>query len=353
MDRNNTFQSIGQAAERVVRNVTVTPDVPRWAWHTAALANPKQIGKTLIVTTTPEEGWFRTRFKDSPWEPVVIWQDGERWHALRGVEPNRKTVEADEVWTFCCRQPISFEEYERVAEQGQEWADVDSVVHAQRKGPPKPGSNDGGLSESEMLAGDIQAALDQLRQYKEIKDDEHAGKAQSLRARLNELHGKADKVREKLVRPHLDAQRDINGEWMPLVKDSKAGADTLRKKLEAYATKQLRERCAAEEAARKAEEEAANREAEASFFSGDPEPEVAAPPPPTEAAHDQIRGAYGKAASVKAVVDVAEITDIDALFAFLKTHKELVAKMFELAKRAHAAGHTVPGVKLEEVARVR
>lgn len=66
-----------------------------------------------------------------------------------------------------------------------------------------------------------------------------------------------------------------------------------------------------------------------------------------------MKGAYGKAANVKAVIEVVEITDIDALFGFLKTHKELVAKMFELAKRAHAAGHTVPGVRTEEVAKVR
>ena len=83
------FESIGDVAERVERNTQVTKDVPRWAWHTAALANPKQIGKSLIVTTTPEEGWFRTKSKEGPWEPVVIWQDGETWNALQGIEPDR------------------------------------------------------------------------------------------------------------------------------------------------------------------------------------------------------------------------------------------------------------------------
>jgi hypothetical protein len=90
MSDQDTFESIGAVAERVVKNVQVSPEVPRWAWHTAALANPKQIGKTLIVTTTPEEGWFRTKSKEGPWEPVVIWQDGETWNALQGIEPNRK-----------------------------------------------------------------------------------------------------------------------------------------------------------------------------------------------------------------------------------------------------------------------
>lgn len=350
----DTFESLGTVTERVLKKANVTPDVPRWAWHAAALANPKQIGKTLIVTTTPEEGWFRTKSKEGPWEPVVIWQDGETWNALQGIEPDRKAVHADDVWTWCCRYPISFEEYERVAEQGAEWSDVDSVVHAQRKGPPKPGDNSGDRSESEMLADDIKASLDQLRQYKAIKDDEMAGKLQSLRARLNELSGKADKVREAQKRPHLEAGKAIDAEWQPLVKSAKDGANTARKTLEDYETAKLRERRAAEEAKRKAEEEAANREAELSFVAGEPEPEVTIPAPAaTAAAPDQIRGAYGKAANVKAVTEVVEITDIDALFGFLKTHRELVDKMFDLAKRAHGAGHAVPGVRIEEVARVR
>jgi hypothetical protein len=348
------FESIGDIAERVVRNTQVKADVPRWAWHTAALANPKQIGKTLIVTTTPEEGWFRTKDKNGPWEPVVIWQDGGEWQALRGIEPDRRAVRADDIWTWCCRYPISFEEYERVAEQGAEWSDVDSVVHSQRKGPPKPGDNSSDRSESEMLADDIKASLDQLRQYKAIKDDETAGKAQSLRSRLLELHRKADNIREKLVRPHLDAQKAINGEWQPLVKDAKAGADTLRGSLEGYESAKLAKRRAEEAAARKAAEEAekARQEQEQSFLAPDPAP-LPEPAPVETFASGQVKGAYGKAANVKAVVEVVEITDIDALFGFLKPHKELVAKMFELAKRAHSAGHTVPGVRTEEVAKVR
>ncbi|MER9912848.1 hypothetical protein NKJ71_19670 [Mesorhizobium sp. M0050] len=353
---DDTFESIGTVAERVVRNTQVSAAVPRWAWHTAALANPKQIGKTLLVHSTPEEGWFRVKSKEGPLDPVVIWQDGDQWFALRGIEPDRRQVrDVEELWTYCCRHPISFETYEAVAENGAPWPDVDATVHSQRRGPPKPGDNAGDRSESEMLADDIKAALDQLRQYKAIADDEQAGKAQSLRARLNELSGKADKIREKLVRPHLDAQKEINGEWQPLVKDAKGGADALRKTLEGYETKKLQARRAAEEAARKAEEDAANREAEMSFVAGEPEPEVTAPAaaPTTAAAPDQIRGAYGKAASVKAVTEVVEITDIDALFGFLKTHRELVDKMFDLAKRAHGAGHSVPGVRIEERASVR
>jgi hypothetical protein len=352
---DDTFESIGDAMERVVRNAQVTPDVPRWAWHTAALANPKHIGKTLIMTTTPEEGWFRVKSKEGPWEPVVIWQDGETWNALRGIEPDRKAVHADDVWTWCCRYPISFEEYERVAEQGAEWSDVDPAVHAQRKGPPKPGDNSGDRSESEMLADDIKAALDQLRQYKPIKDDEHAGKAQSLRSRLLELHRKADKTREKLVRPHLDAQQAINGEWQPLVKDAKAGADTLRGSLEGYESAKLAKRRAEEEAARKAAAaaEQARQEQEQSFLVPEPAPLPEPSPAPTPPPETTIKGSYGRAASVSTEWVVTGIADQDAVYQYMRDHADLKACLLDLAKRGTKAGHAVPGITKQEVAKVK
>jgi hypothetical protein len=261
------------------------------------------------------------------------------------------------VWTWCCRYPISFDEYERVAEQGAEWSDVDSVVQSQRKGPPKPGDNSGDRSESEMLADDIKASLDQLRQYKAIKDDEQAGKAQSLRSRLLELHRKADKIREKLVRPHLDAQQSINGEWQPLVKDAKAGADDLRKSLEGYESMKLAKRRAEEEAARKAAEaaEQARQEAEQSFVAPEPGPaaEAAPAPAPAPIPETTIKGSYGRAASVSTEWVVTGIADQDAVYQYMRGHADLRACLLDLAKRATKAGHTVPGIIKEEVARVR
>lgn len=356
---DDTFESIGDAMERVVRKAQVTPDVPRWAWHTAALANPKHIGKTLILTSTPEEGWFRVKSKEGPWEPVTIWTEGDQWFALRGIEPDRKAVHADDVWSWCARYPISFAEYERVAEQGAEWSDVDAVVQSQRRGPPKPGDNSGDRSESEMLADDIRAALDQMRQYKAIADDEQAGKAQSLRSRLLELHRKADKTREKLVRPHLDAQQAVNGEWQPLVKDAKAGADTLRGSLESYESAKLAKRRADEEAARKAAAaaEQARMEQEQSFLAPEPGPEVeAAPasaPAPAPAPETTIKGSYGRAASVSTEWVVTGIADQDAVYQYMRDHPDLKACLLDLAKRGVKAGHTVPGITKQEVAKVR
>jgi len=49
---------------------------------------------------------------------------------------------------------------------------------------------------------------------------------------------------------------------------------------------------------------------------------------------------------------VTAITDQDALYRFLRDHPDLKNCMFDLAKRAVAKGHDVPGVETQEQARV-
>jgi hypothetical protein len=373
--RIGTFESIGSAAERVVRKVEVTPNVPRWAWHTAALANPKQIGKTLIVTTSPEEGWFRAQYKGGQWEPVVIWQDGERWFALRGIEPNRKVIEADDVWTWCCRYPISFAEYERVAEQGAEWSDVDSVVHSQRKGPPRPGSNEPG-DEAEMLKDQIASAVAGASKYGKlkkwttrgktkvpevesfIKSDDDLAKAQSLRARLNELSGEGDKKFHAEKDPITRDGKRVDDRWR-FRDEADDTALIIRSAMEVYQNEQLRLLRVAEDARAKAEQEAAKarEEAEVSFVAPEatPMPEPALPPAPAPLP-TTVKGSYGRAATTTAVTEVTEVTDIDALLAWRPVHDHADMKPFllDLAKRAYKAGHRdIPGVKVEERMTVR
>jgi hypothetical protein len=372
MSDQDAFESIGDVAERVVRNTQVTPDVPRWAWHTAALANPKQIGKTLILTTTPEEGWFRVKSKEGPWEPVVIWQDGDQWFALRGIEPDRKTVHADDVWTWCARHPISFDEYERVAEQGQEWSDVDAVVQSQRKGPPRPGSNEP-VDEAEILKDQIESAKQGAEKYAKferwvkrgkidvpvveslIKDDETAGKAQSLRSRLLELFREGETKFHDEKDPITKRGKEVDERWR-FRSVAQEQADIIRAALESYETKKLEARRAQEDAARKAAEiaAAAAQEAELSFVA--PAPTVApepVPAPAPAAPETTIKGSYGRAATIGVKWDAQEITDQDALYKFMREHKELKAKLLELAQRGLDAGHDVPGISKKERATVR
>ena len=102
------------------------------------------------------------------------------------------------------------------------------------------------------------------------------------------------------------------------------------------------------ESARLAAEIAARKEAEQNNAAPSPYPT----PEPVAAAPTPIRGSYGRAASVSVVNVVTGITDQDALYRFLHDHPDLKNCMFDLAKRAVAKGHDVPGVSVEEQAKV-
>ncbi|TIN80742.1 hypothetical protein [Mesorhizobium sp.] len=337
----DTFQSIGAVAAQIV---------DPWKWWQAAKANPSEIGKSIPISVdSPEQGYFKTRFKGKPWEPVAIWFDLElgQWIATR----NGREVDAAEVWNWCCRYPIEYEAYER-AMKGGGWADDDETVAAQIA-PPPPGHNSGDVSDIEVLRDQIEAAKKGASAYAKITDDATLTKAQSLRSRLNELSGEADKKREKLVRPHLDAQNAFNKAWMPLVKEAKAAADAIRKAMEAYGTQKLnkqREEQRKADQARLAAEEAARKAAEA----GKPAPAPAPPPAPVAAAPAPIKGTYGKAASVSVKVVVKEITDWAALAVYMSGHPETQEVLRKLAQRALDAGRTgIPGITTAEEASVR
>ena len=296
-----------------------------WAWWQQALANPKNIGP---VTTTPEWGYYKTRFKNGPWLPVAIWQKDGEWMALRDGKP----VPADEVWTYCCGHPITVEAYE-MALTGNGWADDDPTVASMI------GHNVG--DDLEAIRDQIASASIGAEAYMTIASDDQAAKAQSLRARMNELAGTADKAREKLKKPHLEAGKAIDKDWMPVIRDAKAIADALRREIEAYQTLKLLEQRRLE-AERRREEEAARRAGE----------EVVAPPPPPPI-EDKVKGTYGRAASVGVETVVAEVTDQDALYQYMRDRPELVACLTDLARRAVKSGRTdIPGIRTEERAKI-
>ncbi|TIP70334.1 MAG: hypothetical protein E5X53_28305 [Mesorhizobium sp.] len=330
-----TMQSIGAAAAKIV---------DPWTWYFAALKAPAEIGKSIPVSVdSPEQGYYRTRFKDKPYEAVAIWRDEAtgQWLAYR----NNREVDAAETWNWCCRNPISYEAYQR-AVSGGGWADDDETVAAQIA-PPPPGHNSGDVSEIEVLRDQIEAAKKGASAYAKITDDATLTKAQSLRARLNELSGEADKKREALKRPHLEAGKEIDKAWQPLVKEAKSAADGIRAAMSAYETEKLRKQREDErkvELARLAAEEEAKKAAEAGKPVPAPEP-VAAPVP---AAPAPIKGTYGKAASRQVKQVVSAVTDWAALSAYMLDHPELRDLLMKLAQRAVDAGRTVPGIELEE-----
>ena len=322
-----------------------------WAWWQAALKNPASIGKTLPVHEgDPQQGYYRIRYgKDKPYEPVAIWRDEQgNWLAYR----SKREVRAEDIWTGCCRNPISYETYVNASE-GRGWPDDDGVV-ASQVNPPEPtiGDNSGDVDEAEALKDQIAAALAGMDAYAKITDDATAAKALSLRNRLNELSGQADKIRVKEKEPHLEAGKAVDAKWQPLVKSAKAGADKVRDSIGAWETHKLQEqrkreredeqaRLAAEQASREQRADAAVIEAPASAA-------------PVEAAPMPIKATYGKAASVQVKVVVDQVTDWAALYAYMANRPEVQDLLRQLAQKAIDAGRTnVPGITTIEKAAVR
>lgn len=312
----------------------------------------------------PQPGFYRKRTgKAAGYVPVAIWEEAGKVLAL----VDGKEACAADIWTYVCEYPI-LEEWYRARMVGQPWPDESAAVTASLA-PPPAGHNNPPTDEAEILQGQIEAASAGAAEYAEIADDATASRAQSLRSRLLELSGSADKLREDRKRPHLEAGKTIDAKFMPLVKLAKTGADAIRAALSAHETRKAREaerlrriedekRMAAErEAARlRAEAEAAAREAE---IAGRPAPapivQEPIPEPPAPAlvpeAAIAIRGAYGRAAAVK-VVRIAKITDQDAAYQSLRTHKELIECIGKLAQRATDAGVSLGGVEVTEERRV-
>jgi hypothetical protein len=329
------------------------PDYTYWMNGLAGTFGPVHDGD-------PQPGFYRKRTgKAAGYVPVAIWPQGGKMVAL----VDGKEADAAEIWSYVCQYPI-LEEWYRARMVGQPWPDESAAVTASLA-PPPSGHNNPPTDEAEILQGQIEAASAGAAEYHEISDDATASKAQSLRSRLLELSGNADKLREDRKRPHLEAGKAIDAKFMPLVKVAKAAADGIRSALSAHETRKAREadriRREAEEARLKAEREAAQLRGEAENAAREaenaglpapappapiPEPEPPAPAPVPEAAV-AIRGAYGRAAAVK-VVKVAKVVDQDAAYMAMRTHKELVELIAKLAQRAAVAGVEVAGVEVTE-----
>lgn len=313
-----------------------------------------------IIETEPHSGYYRSAaVKDGPLLPVAIWREGATLHVWRGGEP----VNLERVWPYCVWNPISYEWYEAKTERGEPWPDEhvnaaaipasitdpegeaaknvearERLIALGHNEPPEE-------SETDALARQIEAAAANASQYEKIASDEQAGAAQSLRARLNELSGDADKKRVAEKAPHLDKCKEIDGRWQPLVKKAKEAADMIRRFLSAYETEKARK--AQAEAARLAAEAAKNAPPKQdNAEAGGAEPQPVAPVTPLMPT--TIKGAAGRAATVR-VKKVAKVVDYDKAFAALKAVPEVKAAIDKVAQRMIDAGNTIPGVDVEEI----
>lgn len=323
-----------------------------------ALAEPNKRDRVAVSPEHPETGYYRHKNRGL-WEPVAYWYSGSQLHCMYGIPqddedpcwwPGAKTEErhielAIEHWTYAWQNPISEEVYDLVM-CGSRWPDLDETVEEQVSRPRGAGDNAPPQDELTELKIDIENAAAAVERYKDINDDETSKKAQSARARLNELARKADKRREELVAPALAKQREVNGLYQPLVKDAKAAADAIGRAMGTWETKKAR----AQREAEQAEQRAADR----AIAAGTPPAAMDAPSAaPTPAPATQIRGGYGRAAAVVEEAVIEEVTDYRALLAHYGEREDVKALVMKHARTDVRNGHQVPGVKIGHERRVK
>ncbi len=317
-----------------------------YAWWRAALKGEKQ----SIHESEAHCGYYRKRQgRGGPFVPAAIWID--ELSGAQQAEVNKSPADPLEVWTWICQHPISYDDYKYYHEH-KTWPDTDPAI----KPDTKPAIGDNNPPEDDdhaALTDQIDSAEAGVSKYAEINDDKSAKSAQSLRSRLNELSGKAEKIRETEKAPHLQAGKTVDAKWKPLVNKAKEAANTIRNALSAHETRkahaEAEKQRKADEKRRKAEEEAA-KAAAAGKPTPEPIPETE-PEPMQSAPVTNIKGGYGRAAKIQQVF-VAHVEDQDAAYQFLKGHPDLVEFIGKLAQRAVNAGREVPGVRIEEQRKV-
>lgn len=296
---------------------------------------------------SPEAGFYRYRTKDKAsgaitFLPVAYYFHDGILHCRVGDKD--VSVETGQgIWTYTGQYPVTEAAYRDAAERGLPWPDQDQTVHDQqaddaaRRGS---GGNNPPQDEVTILDEQIKSAAAGADDYKTITSDEQMMRGQSLRSRLLELRRSADNHEEAEKRPHLDATKTIRDKWKPLIDAADTAAKAIAKAMGLWNDKKERD---AQEAARKAE--ADRRAAEE---AGRPAP----PPPPVAAPATQVKGAYGRAANIKKV-PVAHVIDQDAAYLYVKQQAVVIEAISKAAQQLVDAGHTVPGVRVEQESRVK
>ena len=343
----------GALASKKAADAEVEDQWSRWRVSLASKGTVPQDAKE----NDPWSGFWRKSERGADnrkrFVPVAIWRDEAG--ALHCIVNGRHGGhdEAISLWAWVS-EAITEETYKLVAGGGN-WPDIDATVAEQLNGgPPSAGHNQPPTDPAEILREQLEAASKAVDDYAKITDDVTLAKAQSLRSRLLELKGSAEKQHKAEKEPHLEAGRVVDRRWLPLSKDADTAAKRVRASMEAWETEKLRRlrvKQQEEEAARlKAEQEV--RDADVTLAASAPVQDAPPLAPPPAAPPTQIRGAYGKGASSKPVNVVTGVTDWPALFNHFREFPEVQALLTKLAQQAVTAGRDVPGVTVEERAKV-
>ena len=268
-----------------------------------AMLDGAVLGKDILAhVDDPHEGLYRKKTQDGQYEPVLIFRKRGELAARIGYFNKETYAPAVDVWTWCCQHAVSSDEFHKAYHIGR-FSDLDETVAASI-GHNRP-------DDWEALKDQISTVSEAAGLYDNIKDDEQASKAQSVRARLLKLRGDAEDMHKNVKAPYLKASRAVDGLYLPIIKECTVITKAISKALGVYET-----------------------------AKGDDAPK-------------QVRGGYGRAASVREVTIITAITDYPALLKHYANHPAVMGAVRDCANKDVRSGKSVYGVETETRKEVR
>ena len=283
----------------------------------------------------PQVGFYKMRRgRNAPWLPVAIWEkDGTLVCRVA-----KEMADPNDVWTYCCGNPVSKADAKHAFEHGTWPGDVPDIGH-----------NSGDLSLADEITDVVVSATAWLSSNG-INVRVDCDQAANWRAKLLDLKKRAEAEHKAEKQPHLDAGRAVDAKYKPLIETAQAAAEKLRAALTVYMTAEEAKLRAIEAEQRRAAEDAARKAREVAAAKGAPEPEDV-PLPLPEPVRVQAGGQRGRRVGLREITRYI-VTDYEAALAHVKDHDEVRAAVIKVAGAMAKAGAKVPGVetKVEKVA---
>lgn len=333
-------------------------------------AQPDDCGYYRIPLTEPElgaNGKTNGRKRVIGWTPVALFPDPFVKDTLRGIIGDRDMrddeVSGEQVWSYCCRNPINYDTYQAVAERGEPWPDLPAQdigsLYAAASGHPQPRivSDNAALpteAPKVMTLEDHRAAIDaavKAADKVKVHSLEEANVAAGTMNRLAELRLAADKAGKAIYEPLYREYKSVQSVWSPLVTRASTAEKALDVEIRRWKQAEYR-RIEDEkrefERKRREEEEANARAADRAIARGEPEPQPAVtvePPPESSVAPAPVVATHGtrKFKEPEQSWHLDSVENFDDLYLYFKSAPALQALLRTLAAAAIKAGRDVPG----------
>ena len=340
------------------------------AWEQALAGKPI----ALTPEMEPDYGFYRVPTKDkTSFRAMSYYYENGKLRCLLDGKPLDEQ-RAREIWSWASQRPITYELYKAVVEDGQPWPDLNSVVTRSNNAP-----EDNSFEAIRERIDDLSREAERLMAKGEAKTEEESDQAADVANELGKYWNKADNLRKVEKQPHLDASRDVDDKFRPILTAASIYSQLKQVVCAPWLRAEKKKKDAAEAAARQVAEDAAaaarqatadaQRALDDAAKTGDvsaiAEAGLAAKKAEEVttvaiAARQTVQniatttvtaGTRGRGVGLRAE-DKFSIGDRDAMFASLKTNpkacEDIDAAMLKHAKALHKAGVPIAGLVVEK-----